>query len=122
MENTLEGYIYHISPIENKKNNFQSRFFVILFKESKNSKFEEKLKFELIQQNCYIADTLAIGDSVKVFFNFRGREWVSETESKFFTTLQAWKIEALDGKPDTQPAIPTDHEPKIGDGPNDIPF
>jgi hypothetical protein len=39
---------------------------------------------------------LVIGDEVEVSFNLNGREWVNpKGESKFFNTLDVWKINKL---------------------------
>ena len=46
-------------------------------------------------------DGIAEGESVEVSFNLRGREWTSpQNEVKYFNTLDAWRIEVVNGQSD----------------------
>ena len=47
------------------------------------------IKFQLVQDRCDILDAYEEGDAIKVFFDLRGREW----NEKYFTNLNAWRIE-----------------------------
>ena len=47
------------------------------------------VKFQLVQDKCEAMDAMQEGETIKVYFDLRGREW----QGKYFTNLQAWKLE-----------------------------
>jgi hypothetical protein len=66
-------------------------------------------------------DAFKVGNQLEVSFNLRGREWTSPAgEVKYFNTLEAWRLERLDGSgesiQDKAPTTPT-HEEE-----SDLPF
>ena len=71
--------------IESKKPNFQTREFIIVTQEQ----YPQYIKFQLVQDRCGAIDKFNENDDLTVFFDLRGREW----QGKYFTNLQAWKIE-----------------------------
>jgi len=83
----ISGKVVKIFDIESKTASFQAREFVI---ESSNDRYPQMIKFQLTQDRCSIVDNYKEGDMIKVFFDLRGREW----NDKYFTNLNAWKIEA----------------------------
>lgn len=81
---------------------FQKREFVVEYAE--NPQYPELVKFELIQTNCDQLDHHNIGDQLNVSFNLKGRKWTDKAnEVKYFTSLQAWRIENKSNTP-TPPA------------------
>lgn len=71
---------------------FKKREFVIT---ENSSQYPQHLSFQLTQDRCSLLDPFNEGAEIKVFFNLRGREWVSpQNETKYFNSLEAWKIEA----------------------------
>ncbi len=83
----VEGKLFKKFETEKKKDTFQTREFVLL---DESSQYPQYIKFQLVQDRCEIIDNLAEGGNVKVYFDLRGREW----QGKFFTNLQAWRVEA----------------------------
>ncbi|CAN5199570.1 DUF3127 domain-containing protein [soil metagenome] len=76
---------------------FRKRDFVI---QENSSQYPQMISFQLVQDRCNLIDTANVGDEIRVFFNLRGREWVSpQGETKYFNTIEAWKIEAVSGAP-----------------------
>ena len=58
--------------------------------------YPQDIQFQLTQDKCNLIDSLVIGDEVEVNFNLSGREWVNpKGESKFFNTLDVWKISKI---------------------------
>ena len=58
--------------------------------------YPQDIQFQLTQDKCNLIDSLVIGDEVEVSFNLNGREWVNpKGESKFFNTLDVWKISKI---------------------------
>ena len=84
----IEGKLYLVMETQKVSESFQKREFVLLTDE--DSKYPQHVKFELAQDKCSLLDFFADGQAVTVHFNLRGREW----SGKYFTNLQAWKIEA----------------------------
>lgn len=61
-----------------------------------DEQYPQDISVQFVQDKCDILNGYAIGQSVKVGINLRGREWVSpQGEVKYFNTIQGWKIEAL---------------------------
>ena len=71
---------------ENKTASFQAREFVI----EVDGTYPQFVKFQLTQDRCALVDNYNEGDSIRVHFDLRGREW----QGKYFTNLNAWRIEA----------------------------
>ena len=80
------GKLYKKFNTENKTQTFRAREFVI---EIPDGNYPQFIKFQLVQDRCGILDAYQEGDEIKVFFDLRGREW----NEKFFTNLNAWRIE-----------------------------
>lgn len=112
---------------ENKSGSFQAREFVI----EVEGQYPQFVKFQLVQDRCALLDAYSEGDSIKVSFDLRGREW----QGKYFTNLNAWRLEAAEaaagtsgGGASSQPLPPpvTSPFPSSGDEPprpdDDLPF
>ena len=70
---------------------FKKREFVIEYAE--NPMYPEYVKFELIQDRCDLIEPFSLGDEIDVDFNLKGRKWTDKQgETKYFNSLQAWKI------------------------------
>ena len=86
-------------------NGFRKREAVITTEEQ----YPQHLMVEFIQDKTSLLDQYAVGQQVKVSINLRGREWVSpQGETKYFNTIQGWRIEALQSEaaPTEMPPIP----------------
>jgi hypothetical protein len=84
----VEGKLVKKFETEKKKDTFQTREFVLL---DESTQYPQYIKFQLVQDRCEIIDNLSEGTNVKVYFDLRGREW----QGKYFTNLQAWRVEAV---------------------------
>lgn len=70
---------------------FKKREFVIV---ENSSPYPQFISFQLTQDKCGLIDNIMEGNDIKVYFNLRGREWQSpQGETKYFNSLEAWKIE-----------------------------
>jgi hypothetical protein len=77
--------------------------------------------FQLTQDKCDYLDVYQLGNQVEVSFNLRGKSWTNpQGEVKYFNTLEAWRLERLDGNgesiQDKAPTTPA-HEEE-----SDLPF
>jgi hypothetical protein len=86
------------------------------------SQYPNYIKFQLVQDRVEILDNVQEGSVIKVYFDLRGREW----QGKYFTNLQAWRIEAVGA--DTKPKVPAGEFPTAspyaeeGSSYDDLPF
>lgn len=111
MSYELEGTIIQISETAKVSSNFQKREFVV----ETSEQYPQKIKMELIQEKCGILDTKRVGDQVKIFFNLRGSEW----QGKFFTNLQAWRVENISYNPKTKEEVSSEDEDEYAGGYDD---
>ena len=112
----FSGTIKVIQPTQEISDRFRKREFVV---EENSGQYPQVIPFEFTQDKCEVLDTYKVGDEVKVSFNLRGREWVSkQNETKYFLSLQAWKIESLaGGGQSSQPAEYSSAPPNNGTPP-----
>lgn len=75
---------------------FTKRDFVLTTEAS--TPYPQHVSFQITQDKCSLLDQFNEGEEIKVQFNLRGREWKSpQGETKYFNTLEAWRIERLQG-------------------------
>jgi len=84
----IEGKLYKKFDTEQKSGSFQAREFVLL---DDKGQYPNYIKFQLVQDRVEAIDNFEDGSMIKVYFDLRGREW----QGKFFTNLQAWRVEAV---------------------------
>ena len=82
----IVGKLHKKFDTENKTATFQAREFVI----EVDGTYPQFVKFQLTQDRCALIDNYNESDSIRVHFDLRGREW----QGKYFTNLNAWRIEA----------------------------
>ncbi|VAW26348.1 hypothetical protein MNBD_BACTEROID06-929 [hydrothermal vent metagenome] len=129
MSLSISGSILEISDVQQIKETFKKREFVLELTE--NPQYPEFIKFELIQDKCALLDAYKVSDRVTVHFNLKGRKWTDrEGKVVYFNSLQAWRME-LEGKPhqaasasETTAPIETLSEPgwSTEGGEGDLPF
>ncbi len=74
---------------------FQKREFVLTTEA--NTPYPQHVSFQVTQDKCAILDQFSEGDELKIQFNLRGREWNGPQGIKYFNTLEAWRIERMQG-------------------------
>lgn len=76
---------------------FSLRKFVI----TDESQYPQDIEFQLTQDKCDYLDQYRIGEKIDVSFNLRGKSWQNpQGETKYFNTLEAWKIERVGATPE----------------------
>ncbi len=90
------GRLHKKFDTENKTETFQAREFVL---EVESGNYPQFVKFQLVQDRCALLDPHEEGQNIKVHFDLRGREW----NGKYFTNLNAWRIENPEPSPATAP-------------------
>tara|TARA_B100000579_G_C22638744_1_gene760361 strand:- start:96 stop:461 length:366 start_codon:yes stop_codon:yes gene_type:complete len=103
-------------------NGFRKREVVITTEEQ----YPQHILVEFIQDKCDLLNAFQMGQNVKIGINLRGREWVNpEGETKYFNSVQGWRIEAsLNSEiPPMPPPPPFEPADNSADGPDDdLPF
>ena len=74
---------------------FQKREFVLTTEAS--TPYPQQVSFQVTQDKCSILDQYNEGEELRVQFNLRGREWNGPQGIKYFNTLEAWRIEKIQG-------------------------
>jgi len=106
----LVAKLHKIFDQEAVSDRFSKREFVV----ATEGMYPQFVKFQLTQDRCDLISKFAEGQEVKVYFDLKGREW----QGKYFTNLNAWKIEAAQSEaPIAQGAEPVMDSSAIGDFP-----
>ena len=93
----LTGTIKSISDTVQVSEKFSKREFVVT---DTTGMYPQDILFQLTQDKCGVMNQYMEGQEVEVSFNLRGREWVSpQGETKYFNTLEAWRIESVGSAP-----------------------
>jgi hypothetical protein len=91
---TTKGTIKVINQTQVITEKFSKREFVI----ETDSQYPQPNLFQTTKDKCALLDSFQVGEKVEVFWNLNGKEWTSPAgEVKYFNTLEAWRLERLDG-------------------------
>jgi len=105
-------------------NGFRKREVVVTTEEQ----YPQHILIEFVQDKCDLLNAYQVGQDVKIGINLRGREWVNpQGETKYFNSLQGWRIEAGSTAAQEMPPMPppSAFEPASGDAnqvEDDLPF
>ena len=90
--NTIKGKVIVKNDTIKVSEKFSKRTFVI----EEAGDYPQFIEVELQQDKCSLIDSLQLGSEVEVFFNLKGRLWVSpQGENKYFNTVVGWKVDIL---------------------------
>jgi hypothetical protein len=116
---TIEGRVLSIGQTEQKTEKLSIRKFII---DDEAPEYANLFEFQLANAKTELADKIKAGERVRVHFNLKGRGWTSQSgELKYFTSLDAWRIESIDVQ--QQPAQPAQpQQPAQAPIETDLPF
>jgi hypothetical protein len=84
-------------------NGFRKREVVVNTEEQ----YPQSIMIEFVQDKCDLLNSYQVGQDVKISINLRGREWVNpQGETKYFNSIQGWRIENLASAQSAAPAMP----------------
>lgn len=84
-------------------NGFRKREVVVTTEEQ----YPQHILVEFVQDKCDLLNNFGVGQPVKIGVNLRGREWVNpQGETKYFNSIQGWRIENLAAQPQGGGAVP----------------
>lgn len=90
----LNGTIHHIGDTQKVSDKFKKREFIVITEQS--TPYPQYIKLEFTQDKCEILDKYFEGMDVSVDYNLRGNLHPRD-QKVAFVTLQAWKIEKVNG-------------------------
>lgn len=114
MSYELTGKVKLVQDPQTFSSGFTKREVVVTVEDGK---YSQDINLEFIQDKVSLLDSISVGQTIKVFFDIRGREY----NGRYFNNLVGWKIESKEGTADDQPPMPDDTEAPEGFN-DDIPF
>ena len=87
----MTGKVIKVMEREDKSATFSVQEFVI---DDEHEKYPQKVKFQVMGKALSYLEQDITGMRVNVHFNVRGREY----NGNYYTNLQAWKIEIIQGR------------------------
>ncbi|MDR1756392.1 MAG: DUF3127 domain-containing protein [Culturomica sp.] len=106
MNYEITGKLIHKEEIQHISDRFQKREFVIEVENDKNPQWNEFIKIQLVQDRCDLLENIPLNESIKVYFNVRGRKWENKGQISYFTNLEGWRIEKLQPQTQVAPPVP----------------
>ena len=120
---SMTGKLIVKNDAEQITDSFKKREFVL---SDESSQYPQEIMFQLVQDKCDLIEPYQINDEVKVNFNLRGRRWENPktNETKFFVSLDAWRLEkvAQENQVANLPPLPENEPANVSDGSDDLPF
>jgi hypothetical protein len=116
----VSGKLHTIFETKQITDRFQKREFVV--EVADNSRYPQTVLFQLTGDRVDAIEGCSVGDNVTVEFSLRGREWTSpKGETKFFNSLDVWKVQRDGASQGDEPPPPMEPPPDI-DAEDDLPF
>ena len=101
----VSGKIKVINATQQVSASFQKRELVV----TTDEQYPQHILIEFNQDKCDILNNYSVGQEVVVSINLRGREWVNpQGETKYFNSIQGWRIEKGEVSTNQMPPQPTD--------------
>lgn len=91
----ITGTIKAIFATQKVSDKFQKREFILTTEAG--TPYPQHIQIQLTQDKCDTLSNFFEGEQVKVSINLKGREWQDKNtlQTKYFNTIEAWKIEKL---------------------------
>lgn len=120
MSYKLTGTVKFIGQTQQVSDKFKKRDLVV---SDGDAMYPQVISFQVTQDKCDLLDTIMEGQEVEVSFNLRGREWTSpQGETKYFNTLEAWRIDAAEMAQMPAPTIDLSAPDPLATAEDDVPF
>jgi hypothetical protein len=86
----IKGKVTFIGQTQQVSDKFAKRELVV----TTSDQYPQVILIEFQQDKCSLLDNVQLGSEVDVEYNIRGRAWTNpEGVTKYFNTIQGWKIE-----------------------------
>lgn len=97
----VTGKVKVINAEQQVSASFKKRELVVTTEEQ----YPQHILIEFTQDKCDLLNNYRPGEAVKVSINLRGREWTNpQGETRYFNSIQGWRIEKLAGEAPVQTA------------------
>jgi len=105
----IEARIQKIMDEQVISDRFRKREFIVQTKEQ----YPQTLCFEFTQDKTSVLNNFKAGQEVNVEFNLRGRGWTPRKggDTGYYTTLQGWRMNALEGAGPLPSDLPPQGQP-----------
>ncbi len=116
---TETGTVEFIGEIVEVSDRFQKRDVAIRQDlNGRNGPYQNYIKFQLLQEKVTHIDQFPVGTRVDVSFDLNGRKVVKDGETKYYTNIDAWKIQLAAPVAAAQPPVqqPEAQSPVAGSG------
>lgn len=113
MSMSVQGKLHKKFETKQISATFRKREFVIEY--ATNPMYPQYVSFQLIQDKVDLLEPFQEGQMITVDFDLRGREWTSpQGEIKYFNSLDAWRVNAVQQAMPNQAAVPPPPLPPEG--------
>ena len=89
----LKGTIIKMFETKQVSERFTKREFVV--ETNDNPKYPQPIMLQITGDRISQLDSLAVGDDVRVEFSLRGRAWNGNDGTKYFNSIDCWKVERI---------------------------
>ncbi len=104
----ISGRLVHKGDAQQVTDTFKKREFALDISENVNGNtYANFASLQLTQAKCDMLDAYNEGDILKVNFNVRGKRYEKDGNVRYFSSLDAWRIEkvqSVDDLPSSTPA------------------
>jgi hypothetical protein len=98
---------------------YLKREFVLKVKEGN---YFQELLIQLGQDNCYLIDSIKVGEQIECNINLKGRPWTNpQGVKKWFNTLECWSIAVQQGSTPAPQQV-QQGTPQVQENDSDLPF
>ena len=114
---TASGPVHAIGELRVISDKFSVREFVV--EVGAGTEYPQLVQFQAANKKLELLDGLDVGSAITVHFNLRGRAWEPSDggDTKYFNSLDAWRIERLGSAPAAPPSAG-----QAGGGGDEVPF
>jgi len=105
----LTGVLHAVFPEQIVSDKFRKQEFVLKIEGDKYPNFP---KFQAVNERIDLLQSFTPGDELTVSFDIQGKEYQKGTETLYFTSLNAWKLEGSAPKSQSgKPMVPVNDLP-----------
>ena len=90
MSLTITGRLHKTGELRQISDNLTIQEFVVM--DESNAQYPQHVTFQAKNSATGMLASLQTGQQITVHFNLRGREFVKDGVTRYFNTLEAWKI------------------------------
>ena len=91
------GKVILLDDTQQVSDRFKKREFVIEVENERNSDWNDFIKFQATQDRCDLFNDISVNEEINVHFNIKGRKWEKDGKVNYFSNLECWRVEKLEG-------------------------